>query len=82
MLMFVLQGGVDPWGIRSGEIISTGYKPGTKWKDITILNGSLQQKDPERQMFKQLSVPAGTTTGRDSTNRTPFDSIFLLLQLC
>lgn len=78
MLMFVLQGGVDSWGFGSGEIISTGYKSGTKWNDITILSCSLQQKDPERQMFKQFSVPAGAPMGRDSTNLTPFDSIFSL----
>lgn len=52
MLMFALQGGVDSWGMRSGEMIPTGYKAATKWKDIAILNGSLQQKAPERQMFK------------------------------
>lgn len=54
--MFVQQGGVDSCVIESGEIISTGYNPGTKWKDITILNGSLQQKDSKTNVRAAFSL--------------------------
>lgn len=64
------------------KLYQRGTKSGTKWKDIAILNGSLQQKSSRETNVQAAFCPSwGEDKTWFNTPITPFDSVVLLQQL-